>query len=91
MEFTQVDVNQTIADALNLLGEQLRLHEIEVVQDLSDDLPQITGEPYQLEQVCINLVTNARDNVDEKKKQISSGTLRIIGRGLIFLQPYRPT
>ena len=76
-EFIQVDVNQTIAEALGLLGEQLRLHKIEVVQDLSNDLPKIVGEPYQLEQVWINLITNARDALDEKGEQISGGRLQI--------------
>ena len=76
-EFIQVDVNQTIAEALGLLGEQLRLHKIEVVEDLSSDLPKIVGEPYQLEQVWINLIINARDAVDEKGEQISGGRLQI--------------
>jgi len=71
LKFIQVDVNETIDSALSLLGEQLRLHEIEVVQDLSDDLPQIVGEPYQLEQVWINLIANARDAADEKGEQIA--------------------
>ena len=71
LEFTQVDVNETIASALSLLGEQLRLHEIEVVRDLSNYLPKITGEPYQLEQVWINLIVNAQDALDEKEKQIT--------------------
>jgi DNA-binding NtrC family response regulator len=73
--FVKVDLNETIEAALSLLGEQLRLHEIEVVRDFAPDLPRITGEPYQLEQVWINLITNARDAVDEKEKWISSGRL----------------
>jgi DNA-binding NtrC family response regulator len=73
--FVEVDLNETIEAALSLLGEQLRLHEIEVVRDFAPDLPRITGEPYQLEQVWINLITNARDAVDEKEKWISSGRL----------------
>lgn len=77
LKFIQVDVNETIDSALSLLGEQLRLHEIEVVTDLSTSLPRITGEPYQLEQVWINLITNARDAVDEKEKRISDGILQV--------------
>ncbi len=76
LEFIRVDVNETIDFALGLLGEQLRLHEIEVVRELSA-LPEITGEPYQLEQVWINLIANARDALDEKEKQISDGRSRI--------------
>lgn len=71
LKFTKVDVNETIDAALSLLGEQLRLHEIEVVRNLNPALPRITGEPYQLEQVWINLISNAQYAVDEKEKQIT--------------------
>jgi len=77
LEFTMVDVNETIDSALSLLGEQLRLHKIEVAPDLNNGLPRIEGEPYQLEQVWINLISNARDAVDEKEEQISEGRLQI--------------
>jgi two-component system NtrC family sensor kinase len=63
----RVDVHSTIDSALSLLGEQLRLHEITVTKRFTRNLPSILGEPYQLEQVWINLLTNARDAVDEKK------------------------
>jgi signal transduction histidine kinase len=71
--FVEVDLNETIEAALSLLGEQLRLHEIEVVRDFAPDLPRIMGEPYQLEQVWINLISNARDAVDEKGKRVADG------------------
>lgn len=73
LQFIEVNVNETIDSALSLMGEQLRLHEIELEQELSPDLPRIPGEPYQLEQVWINLISNARDALDEKEKQISNG------------------
>ncbi len=73
LDFLQVDVNETIDSALSLLGEQLRLHDIGVLLELSPDLPTITGEPYQLEQVWINFISNARDALGEKEKQISEG------------------
>ncbi len=70
LKFINVSINDTIHNALSLLNEQLRLHEIEVVKDLEGDMPMITGEPYQLEQVWINLIINARDAVDEKKARL---------------------
>jgi len=66
LRFVEVDVNEPIENALSLLEEQLRLHGIEVIKEYTDDLPKITGEPYQLEQVVINALVNARDAVDEK-------------------------
>jgi DNA-binding response OmpR family regulator len=76
LNFVQVDVNETIDSALSLLNEQLRLHGIGVELELSPALPRVTGEPYQLEQVWINLIGNARDAVDEKERQISDGRLQ---------------
>jgi PAS domain S-box-containing protein len=77
LEFVEVDVNETIDSALSLLGEQLRLCEIGVVRRFSPALPKIEGEPYQLEEVWMNLIANARDALDEKQRQISDGKLQI--------------
>ena len=69
LKFISVDIPETIDYALNLLGEQLRLHEIEVVKEISGNLPCIHGEPYQIEQVWINLITNARDALDDAEQK----------------------
>ena len=68
LKFRQFDVNESIENGLSLLGEQLRLHQVEVIRHLAQDLPTISGEPYQIEQVIINLLSNARDALDEKDK-----------------------
>ncbi|MGK5089402.1 ATP-binding protein [Bdellovibrionota bacterium FG-2] len=65
LKFTEVDVNETIESAIMLLGEQLRIHGIELTKTFGAALPKIVGEPYQLEQVWINLITNSRDALDE--------------------------
>lgn len=64
--FVQVDVQEPIENALGLLGEQLRLHEIEVIKEYSSNSCRTKGEPYQLEQVIINLISNASDAMDGK-------------------------
>ncbi|MBF0477938.1 MAG: response regulator [Candidatus Omnitrophica bacterium] len=79
LEFAQIDVTTTIDATLGLLGEQLRMREIEVIKYFEPDLPKVLGEPHQLEQVWINCITNARDAMDEKQKQITEGKLKIEG------------
>lgn len=77
LKFVEVEVNETISSAMSLLGEQLRLHEVEVKEELAAGIPKTIGEPYQLEQVWINLISNARDALDHKMELISEGSLRV--------------
>jgi C4-dicarboxylate-specific signal transduction histidine kinase len=57
----QVDMDDVIERALSLMHEQLRLRAIDVELDLSPEELIVLGNPIQLEQVFINLLTNARD------------------------------
>jgi signal transduction histidine kinase len=59
------------------MGEQLRIHGIEITRTVDPDLPQIKGEAHQLEQVWINLMSNARDALDEKELKVNSGELSL--------------
>jgi len=64
-------LRRVIEQALSLLQEQLRLREVEVTVDLGPEEPVVLGNPIQLEQVFINLLTNARDAVaDAPRKAI---------------------
>jgi C4-dicarboxylate-specific signal transduction histidine kinase len=66
-----VSVNDVIERSLSLMQEQLRLRQVEVELDLCADAPVVLGNPIQLEQVFINLLTNARDAlIDAKRRTI---------------------
>jgi len=65
-----VSMNQVIGRALSLMQEQLRLREIEVELDVSAQRAVVIGSPIQLEQVLINLLTNARDALAESPRKI---------------------
>jgi C4-dicarboxylate-specific signal transduction histidine kinase len=64
-----VSLRQVIERALSLMQEQLRLREIEVTVDLGPEEPVVVGNPIQLEQVFINLLTNARDAVANSSRK----------------------
>src|SRR5690348_83384 len=67
-----VAIQQVIQRALALVREQLRLRLIEVELGLPDDEVFVMGNAIQLEQVFINLLTNARDAVtDSARKRIA--------------------
>jgi C4-dicarboxylate-specific signal transduction histidine kinase len=70
-----VDVNEVIERSLSLVQEQLRLRGIQVGFELAPDELVILGNPIQLEQVFINLLTNARDalaDAQERRVRITS-------------------
>src|SRR2546425_2956402 len=67
----RISLRHVIERALSHMQEQLRLREIEVKVELGPDEPVVVGNSIQLEQVCINLLTNARDAVaDSPRKAI---------------------
>ena len=71
-----IDARSVVTNALNLMGEQLRLADIEIVAELAEDCPYILGHIIQLEQAVLNLLTNARDAMAESDGEAKI-TLRV--------------
>ena len=71
-DLKKIVINEPVNDVFKVLGHQLSVHNIEVELDLDPDLPQIRAEHNRLEQVFINLVTNAIDSMDEKESRAES-------------------
>ncbi len=63
-------VNDPIRDVFKVLGHQLTIHSIKVELDLDSGIPEINAEHNRLEQVFINLVTNAIDSMDENAEKV---------------------
>jgi len=63
-EFTELDINQPVENALLITEQQLLNHGICVVRNLASGLPKVLGDSNQLEQVFLNLISNARDAMD---------------------------
>ncbi|MCF7920353.1 MAG: response regulator [Candidatus Cloacimonetes bacterium] len=66
------DINKPVIEAINLLQEQYRNLGIEINLQLTDYILPVYGNPFQLEQVLLNLVSNARDALS------GGGNIRII-------------
>jgi signal transduction histidine kinase len=58
---TSFDVNEVIEEALTLEGGDLQKHRILVQAETAGHLPEVRGNRSQLQQVLINLITNAID------------------------------
>ncbi|MCL6640455.1 MAG: response regulator, partial [Candidatus Rokubacteria bacterium] len=59
-ERVQVDVNQVVRDAVDLLAYHFRTDAVDLRLDLAGELPRPWGEPHRLHQVIVNLMTNAQ-------------------------------
>ena len=76
---SRVKINDPINDVFKVLGHQLKVHDVEVELDLDPDVPDILAEHNRLEQVFINLVSNAIDAMDEKdgRKDVANKEKRL--------------
>ena len=64
-ERVPVRLNSIIEDTLALRDYDLRMSQIQVSLQLSDDLPEVPADPHQLQQVFLNLINNAVDAILE--------------------------
>lgn len=62
-------VNEPVKNALSLYTEQLRNHGIKVIHHINENTNGaiIHGNTYKIEQVLLNLFSNARDTMDDKR------------------------
>ena len=62
-------IDQCIHNAMSMVNVQMATHGIDVDLQLDEDLPTIYGNPFRYEQVVLNLISNARDALEERRKK----------------------
>jgi signal transduction histidine kinase len=60
-----MDINEVIRETLALMIGDMSRNSISVRLELGDDLPQITGDRVQLQQVIMNLMANGIDAIKD--------------------------
>jgi signal transduction histidine kinase len=60
---TLLDINDLIWEALALLRDELQLHRVSVRTEPNEPLPWVKGDHVQLQQVLVNLITNAIESM----------------------------
>ena len=76
--FEQVDINVVILESFTLITQQLRNHNMEIITEFDEEIPKIWGNHNRLEQVFLNLITNAKDAMEEKGGGILTVTSQTI-------------
>ncbi|WP_054029240.1 ATP-binding protein [Desulfatitalea tepidiphila] len=73
----RVALNQPVNSVLKILGRQLALQNIAIELDLADPSPVILAQSNRIEQVVFNLLTNARDAINQKTELAPAAERRI--------------
>ena len=82
-EWRTLDLRGILENTLDLLNQQIQKKSVSVVKDMRDDLPPVTGNPDQLQQVFLNLILNAIQSMpDGGRLSLSASTKEISKEGL---------
>jgi len=74
-DFIRIDIQEVIMNALGMIKHQYQKYDIEFELNLNCQEPFILGNPYKLEQVLLNLFSNARFAVSEKCKKFTENKI----------------
>jgi two-component system NtrC family sensor kinase len=77
-----VDVNQTLTQTIGLLENYARINNINIRTDFAPDIPIIASDQSQLQQVFLNLISNAIDAIGkdgrvEVLSRLGGGRIRV--------------
>jgi two-component system NtrC family sensor kinase len=65
-QWDMVNVNEILEEAYSFVEKEASFKEVEIIQNLDLDAPMIRSDRAQLQQVFLNLLTNALDAVEPK-------------------------
>ena len=63
---TSLAINDLIEEALAVVRDELTKHRVSVQAELNEQLPRVKGDRVQVQQVLLNLITNAIDSMAAK-------------------------
>ena len=77
-----VDLNEATREVITLSRSELQRNRVVLQSELADDLPNLTGDRVQLQQVILNLLRNASDamvDVHDRPRQVLVKTEQMDG------------
>ena len=82
-EFRPVSLKHLIEETLPLLHDQFLLKNVKLTKKYNNTIPEILGDPNQLQQVVLNLLLNAVQAVEDQGRV--SITLNVEGKSFVHL------
>jgi two-component system NtrC family sensor kinase len=84
-----VDVNDTLRQTISILDNYARINNIDIQTELNPELPIIAGDQAQLQQVFLNLISNAIDAIG-KNGRVRVKSIRSEGEMLVSVTDNGP-
>ncbi|MBE9571293.1 MAG: PAS domain S-box protein [Proteobacteria bacterium] len=81
VEFTATDVNDVVLSVLAITRQQLLNKCIELEIRLCENLPRVWGDKNQIEQVLLNLISNAWDAMEGSPQKVLTVQTDLIQKG----------
>jgi PAS domain S-box-containing protein len=69
-DFSELNVNAVLSDIIDFIQPQLALSHVETRLELDDCLPAVRGDRVRLEQVFLNILTNARQAMEDSEEKV---------------------
>jgi signal transduction histidine kinase len=82
-EHERISVNEVVEKSMAIVDHQLGLKNVEIESVLADELPDISGNANQLQQVIMNLMINAQQAMGDEGGTVSLATL-VDGESLLI-------
>lgn len=67
------DINASIKNSILMISEQFSQKEIKINFHAGENIPILSGNAYRFEQVMLNMLINAKDALEEKKRRNCKG------------------
>jgi two-component system NtrC family sensor kinase len=71
----KADINEIIEESLNVVDNQLSIKQVQLIKNFDSNIPQVTVDTNQMQQVFINLVINACDAIGNQSGTITISSL----------------
>ncbi len=87
-----ININHCVRSVNKIIGRQIALQNIDLILNLDDSIPPVLAHNNRIEQVIFNLLTNARDAINQRieiNMDISKGKIVIstfIDRNTVFIK-----